>query len=149
MPTKKNKEDAIVETPAENTEAADASTPAEGGSVIESVLTTVAETIGKTAADVVNLVAGAETATPATRTHKRAERIGIVASDKMEKTVTVRVDRLVKHPVYRKYVKRRKKFMAHDETGAKIGDKVRIVETRPLSARKRWRVVEIIQKAEL
>ncbi|HEY2846452.1 MAG TPA: 30S ribosomal protein S17 [Pyrinomonadaceae bacterium] len=75
--------------------------------------------------------------------------MGIVASDKMEKTVTVRVDRVVKHPVYRKYVKRRKKFMAHDETGAKIGDKVRIVETRPLSARKRWRVVEIIQRAEL
>lgn len=81
--------------------------------------------------------------------HKRAERVGIVASDKMTKTVTVRVDRLVKHPVYRKYIKKRKKFMAHDEMGAKIGDKVRIVETRPLSARKRWRVVEIIQKAEL
>ncbi|HMT07156.1 MAG TPA: 30S ribosomal protein S17 [Pyrinomonadaceae bacterium] len=75
--------------------------------------------------------------------------MGIVASDKMTNTVTVRVDRLVKHPVYRKYVKKRKKFMAHDVTGAKIGDKVRIVETRPLSARKRWRVVEIIQKAEL
>jgi small subunit ribosomal protein S17 len=83
------------------------------------------------------------------KVHKRAERIGIVASDKMTKTVTVRVDRVVKHPVYRKYVKKRKKFMAHDEMGAKIGDKVRIVETRPLSARKRWRVVEIIQKAEL
>jgi len=171
MPTKKNTEDEIVETPAENTDAATAETadsPAEdkpkrarkastesaaageeGGSVIESVLTTVAEAIGKTAADVVNVVAGAETAAPKTREHKRAERIGIVASDKMEKTVTVRVDRLVKHPVYRKYVKRRKKFMAHDETGAKIGDKVRIIETRPLSARKRWRVVEIIQKAEL
>ena len=81
--------------------------------------------------------------------HKRAEKVGIVASDKMTKTVTVRVDRLVKHPVYRKSVKKRKKFMAHDETGAKIGDKVRIVETRPLSARKRWRVVEIIQKADL
>jgi small subunit ribosomal protein S17 len=67
----------------------------------------------------------------------------------MTKTVVVRVDRLVKHPVYRKYVKRRKKFMAHDETGAAMGDKVKIVETRPLSARKRWRVVEIIQKAEL
>ena len=80
---------------------------------------------------------------------KRAEKVGIVASDKMTKTVVVRVDRLVKHPVYRKYVKRRKKFMAHDELGAKIGDKVKIVETRPLSARKRWRVVEIIQKAEL
>jgi small subunit ribosomal protein S17 len=83
------------------------------------------------------------------KVHKRAEKVGIVASDKMTKTVTVRVDRLVKHPVYRKYVKKRKKFMAHDEMGAKIGDKVRIVETRPLSARKRWRVVEIIQKAEL
>lgn len=79
---------------------------------------------------------------------KRAERIGIVSSDKMTKTVVVRVDRLIKHPIYRKYVKRRKKFMAHDELGAGIGDKVRIVETRPLSARKRWRVVEIIQKAE-
>jgi small subunit ribosomal protein S17 len=67
----------------------------------------------------------------------------------MTKTVVVRVDRLVKHPVYRKYVKRRKKFMAHVELGAKIGDKVKIVETRPMSARKRWRVVEIVQKAEL
>ena len=80
---------------------------------------------------------------------KRAEKIGVVTSDKMTLTVVVRVDRLVKHPVYRKYVRKRKKFMAHDEKGAKIGDKVRIVETRPMSARKRWRVVEIIQKAEL
>jgi small subunit ribosomal protein S17 len=72
----------------------------------------------------------------------------MVQSDKMTKTVTVRVDRVVKHPMYRKYVKRRKKFMAHDELGAKTGDKVRIIETRPLSAKKRWRVVEIIQKAE-
>lgn len=79
---------------------------------------------------------------------KRAEKIGIVSSDKMTKTVTVRVDRLVKHPVYRKYVKKRKKFMAHDEIGAKIGDKVKIIETRPLSARKRWRVVEILHRAE-
>lgn len=80
---------------------------------------------------------------------KRAEKVGVVASDKMTKTVVVRVDRLVKHPIYRKYIRKRKKFMAHDELGAKIGDKVRIIETRPLSARKRWRVVEIIQKAEL
>ncbi|HEX6623941.1 MAG TPA: 30S ribosomal protein S17 [Pyrinomonadaceae bacterium] len=72
----------------------------------------------------------------------------MVASDKMEKTVVVRVDRLVRHPKYRRYVRRTSKFMAHDEKGATIGDKVRIVETRPLSARKRWRVVEIIQKAE-
>jgi small subunit ribosomal protein S17 len=80
--------------------------------------------------------------------HKRAERIGVVWSDKMTKTVVVRVDRLVKHPMYRKYVKKRKKLMAHNGIGAAEGDKVRIVETRPLSARKRWRVVEIIQKAE-
>src|SRR5262249_20702876 len=92
---------------------------------------------------------GAGASSTVKKSGKRAEKVGIVASDKMTKTVVVRVDRLVKHPVYRKYVKRRKKFMAHDEMGAKIGDKVKIVETRPLSARKRWRVVEIIQRAEL
>ncbi|HEV2704308.1 MAG TPA: 30S ribosomal protein S17 [Pyrinomonadaceae bacterium] len=74
--------------------------------------------------------------------------MGIVASDKMQKTVVVRVDRQIKHPKYRRYVRRTSKFMAHDEKGASVGDKVRIVETRPLSARKRWRVVEILQKAE-
>ncbi len=78
----------------------------------------------------------------------RLQKIGIVASDKMEKTVVVRVDRLIKHPKYRRYVRRTSKFMAHDEKGATIGDKVRIVETRPLSAHKRWRVVEILHKAE-
>ena len=79
---------------------------------------------------------------------KRAEKVGIVWSDKMEKTVVVRAERLVKHRLYHKYMKRRKKFMAHNELGAAEGDRVRIVETRPLSARKRWRVAEIIQKAE-
>ena len=93
--------------------------------------------------------APAEGESTAAKRGKRAEKIGVVASDKMTKTVVVRVDRLVKHPIYRKYVRKRKKFMAHDEMGAKIGDKVKIVETRPMSARKRWRVVEIIQKAEL
>ena len=77
----------------------------------------------------------------------RGEKVGIVTSDKMEKTVVVRVDRLVQHPQYRRYVRRTSKFMAHDEMGAKVGDKVRIIETRPLSARKRWRVVEIVQRA--
>ncbi|HEX8179222.1 MAG TPA: 30S ribosomal protein S17 [Pyrinomonadaceae bacterium] len=76
------------------------------------------------------------------------EKVGVVASDKMQKTVVVRVDRLIKHPKYRRYVRRTSKFMAHNETDATIGDKVRIVETRPLSARKRWRVVEVLQKAE-
>jgi small subunit ribosomal protein S17 len=78
---------------------------------------------------------------------KRSQKVGIVASDKMTKTVVVRVDRLVRHRKYRRYVRRTSKFMAHDELGATIGDRVRIVETRPLSARKRWRVVEIVQKA--
>ncbi len=77
----------------------------------------------------------------------RSQKVGTVASDKMTKTVVVRVDRLVRHPKYRRYVRRTSKFMAHDELGATVGDKVRIVETRPLSARKRWRVIEIVQKA--
>ena len=79
--------------------------------------------------------------------HRRQEKIGLVTSDKMQKTVVVRVERQVQHPKYRRYIRRRKKFLAHDELGAKIGDIVRILETRPLSARKRWRVVEIVQKA--
>lgn len=77
----------------------------------------------------------------------RSQKVGIVSSDKMQKTVVVRVDRLVLHTKYRRYVRRTSKFMAHDELGATIGDKVRIVETRPLSTRKRWRVMEIVQKA--
>ena len=77
----------------------------------------------------------------------RVQKVGTVSSDKMQKTVVVRVDRLVLHPKYRRYVRRTSKFMAHDDLGATTGDRVRIVETRPLSARKRWRVVEIVQKA--
>ena len=80
------------------------------------------------------------------RSH-RSQKVGIVYSDKMQKTVVVRVDRLVLHQRYRRYVRRTSKFMAHDELGATVGDRVRIVETRPLSARKRWRVMEIVQKA--
>lgn len=81
------------------------------------------------------------------RRGNRVQKIGIVTSDKMQKTVLVRVDRLVRHPKYRRYVRRTSKFMAHDDLGSTTGDRVRIVETRPLSARKRWRVVEIVQKA--
>jgi small subunit ribosomal protein S17 len=77
----------------------------------------------------------------------RVQKVGIVSSDKMTKTVVVRVDRLVLHRKYRRYVRRTSKFMAHDDLGSTTGDRVRIVETRPLSARKRWRVVEIVQKA--
>jgi len=124
-------------------------------SVVDNVLNTASSVVSEVAgvvADGVSAVVSAITpdssaADPKSHHSKRAEKIGIVQSDKMTKTVTVRVDRVVKHPVYRKYIKRRKKFMAHDELGATIGDKVRIMETRPLSARKRWRVVEIVQKA--
>ncbi len=85
-------------------------------------------------------------ATTTKRAH-RSQKVGAVTSDKMQKTVVVRVDRLVKHGKYRRYVRRTSSFMAHDELGATVGDKVRIVETRPMSARKRWRVIEIVQKA--
>ena len=88
-----------------------------------------------------------DTTAPDTSRAHRSQKVGTVASDKMQKTVIVRVDRLVRHTKYRRYVRRTSKFMAHDELGATVGDRVRIVETRPLSARKRWRVVEIVQKA--
>ncbi len=116
---------------------------------VASAVETVAETVVEGVSTVVNAVTGSDADSGKKEIHsKRAEKIGIVASDKMTNTVTVRVDRVVKHPMYRKYIKRKKKFMAHDEMGSAIGDKVKIVETRPLSAKKRWRVVEIIQKAE-
>jgi small subunit ribosomal protein S17 len=90
---------------------------------------------------------GAESQKKADSRANRSQKVGTVASDKMTNTVVVRVDRLVRHRKYRRYVRRTSKFMAHDELGATVGDKVRIVETRPLSARKRWRVIEIVQKA--
>lgn len=134
--------------------AASESAEGEGTSVVDTVIDTAASAVNAVtnvvsegAAKLSEVISG-DSSKPASR-GKRAERIGVVASDKMTKTVVVRVDRLIKHPVYRKYVRKRKKFMAHDELGSKVGDKVRIIETRPLSARKRWRVVEIIQKAEL
>ncbi len=74
-------------------------------------------------------------------------RTGVVTSDKMDKTVVVKVEKLVKHPTYKKYIKRRVTYKAHDENNeCGIGDKVTIVETRPLSRDKRWRVREIIEK---
>jgi small subunit ribosomal protein S17 len=78
---------------------------------------------------------------------RRNRKVGLVVSAKMQKTVVVAVQRLVHHPLYRKTIKRTSTFMAHDETGAKRGDRVRIVETRPLSRRKRWRVETILERA--
>ncbi len=79
----------------------------------------------------------------------RKERVGLVVSDKMDKSIVVSIQRQVKHPIYGKFVKKTTKLMAHDETNdARKGDTVRIMETRPLSANKRWRLVEVVERAE-
>ena len=84
-----------------------------------------------------------------TERNRRKERVGLIVSDRADKTVTVAVEALVRHPMYKKRVRRSKKFMVHDEGNeARVGDTVRIVETRPLSARKRWRLANIISRAE-
>jgi small subunit ribosomal protein S17 len=78
----------------------------------------------------------------------RKKRVGTVVSDKMDKTVTVEVERLVSHPIYKKYIRRKAKYHAHDEKNeCRIGDRVLIVECRPLSKQKRWRVKEIVRRA--
>jgi small subunit ribosomal protein S17 len=136
----------------ENTEQSEQQEEQPG--VVESVI----ETVSAAASSVVEAATNAvETATSALglsdetasqgQVGRRAQKVGTVSSDKMTKTVVVNVDRKVMHPKYRRYVRRTSKFMAHDEMTAGIGDKVRIEETRPMSARKRWRVIEIIQKA--
>lgn len=80
----------------------------------------------------------------------RKEYIGKVVSDKMDKTVAVMVESLYQHPEYGKIVKRRKKFMAHDEEGkCHIGDKVKIIETRPLSKTKNWKVIEVLESIQV
>jgi small subunit ribosomal protein S17 len=79
----------------------------------------------------------------------RKEKVGKVTSNKMQKSITIAVNRKVKHPIYGKFLNRTTKFMAHDEKNeAGIGDTVRIMETRPLSKSKRWRLVEIVEKAK-
>jgi small subunit ribosomal protein S17 len=81
--------------------------------------------------------------------NNRKVRTGVVVSDKMDKTIVVAVERLMRHPLYGKIIKRTKKFKAHDENNeCRVGDVVTIMETRPLSRHKRWRLVKIIRKAE-
>jgi small subunit ribosomal protein S17 len=78
---------------------------------------------------------------------RRKEKVGIVTSNKMQKTVVVTVERRFKHPFYKRVIRRSKRFLAHDEKNqCQVGDTVRIEETRPLSARKRWRVIEVVAK---
>lgn len=79
----------------------------------------------------------------------RKQKTGVVVSNKMDKTISVQVERRLMHPIYGKFVKRSKKFFAHDEENScNVGDVVRIMETRPLSKNKRWRLVEIIERAK-
>jgi small subunit ribosomal protein S17 len=81
--------------------------------------------------------------------NRRKERVGLIVSDKADKTVTVAVEALVRHPMYKKRVRRSKKFIVHDERNeASVGDTVRIIETRPFSKRKRWRLANVISRAE-
>jgi len=89
------------------------------------------------------------TETSTTERNLRKERIGVVTSNAMTKSITVTVERKEKHPKYGKFVKKTSKFMAHDEAETcNIGDTVRIMETRPLSKRKCWRVVEVVERAK-
>jgi small subunit ribosomal protein S17 len=82
------------------------------------------------------------------RSTTRKERVGIVVSDKMDKTITVAIERQVKHPIYGKIIKKTTKLMAHDEeNSAHPGDTVRIAEMRPMSRHKRWRLVEVVERA--
>lgn len=83
-----------------------------------------------------------------TQQNRKAEKVGTVVSTKMTKTIVVEVERRVSHPLYKRIIRRRKKFYAHDEqSSAKMGDVVRIVESRPLSKLKRWRLGEVIRRA--
>jgi small subunit ribosomal protein S17 len=87
--------------------------------------------------------------TTAVERNTRKERIGIVKSNKMQKTIVVAVERKMKHPLYGKFIKKTSTFAAHDENGdANIGDRVLIMETRPLSKTKRWRLVQILERAK-
>lgn len=93
--------------------------------------------------------AASTTGAPASERNARKERIGRVTSNKMQKTITVAIDRKVKHPMYGKFMNKTKKLTVHDEKNeCGIGDTVRVMETRPLSKNKRWRLVEIIEKAK-
>lgn len=102
-------------------------------------------------ADPLNLMATAPaeaTAQPAPTVGRRKTRVGTVVSNKMEKSIVVTVVRRVRHPLYKKYFNRTKKYMAHDENNeCGVGDTVRIVETRPLSAHKRWALEQVVEKA--
>jgi len=148
---RKKKEETSVPPSAEAAVTSEAPPAAEvssgAASAGEAVVPEPAVVAAEPSADASAVEAVAPVAESLARRGNRVQKVGIITSDKMQKTVVVRVDRLVLHRTYRRYVRRTTKFKAHDELGAAVGDRVRIVETRPLSAQKRWRVVEILQKA--
>ena len=146
---RKKKDDEPTDTPSapEQAETAQSEAPAEPAAEAAGA-PSAEEQASAAAADSTSAASSGDAkAASSKRRGNRVQKVGTVSADKMQKTVVVRVDRLVLHPKYRRYVRRTSKFMAHDELGATTGDRVRIVETRPLSAKKRWRVVEIVQKA--
>ena len=115
---------------------------------VSSAAETVTETVSAAAETVTNYFASEE-AIEETGRNERKTRVGLVASNKMDKTISVTIERRLQHPIYGKYVKKSKKLIAHDENNeCQIGDLVRIMETRPMSRRKRWRLVSILEKAK-
>ena len=125
-------------------------TVAAAAEAVTETVSTAAEAVTETAATVTNYFASAdaEETTDAGR-NERKTRVGLVASNKMDKTISVEISRRLQHPIYGKFVKKSKKLIAHDEQNeCQIGDLVRIMECRPLSRRKRWRLVEVIEKAK-
>lgn len=143
---RRKKKDEPTDAPAAP-EQAEVAEPVPQEPAAEAAAPTTSETSAAPPPDAGSADAAVEKSVSSKRRGNRVQKVGTVSSDKMQKTVIVRVDRLVLHRKYRRYVRRTSKFMAHDELGATTGDRVRIVETRPLSANKRWRVVEIVQKA--
>ena len=149
---KKDEPTDAPQAPEANEDSVSADAPAAEAAAAETNAAAPTETSASAAAEPVATESGDASAPGNGAINKsgrgnRVQKVGTVSSDKMQKTVVVRVDRQVLHPKYRRYVRRTSKFMAHDELGATVGDRVRIVETRPQSAKKRWRVIEIVQKA--
>jgi small subunit ribosomal protein S17 len=146
---KKDEPTDAPQAPEATEQSASVDAPAAEVSAAETDEASPAETSARAAAEPATSEAGepGNSAVKKSSRGNRVQKVGTVSSDKMQKTVVVRVDRQVLHPKYRRYVRRTSKFMAHDDLGATVGDRVRIVETRPQSAKKRWRVIEIVQKA--
>ena len=137
--------------PQEETQTPVAEQTTETTPVVEEAQQPVAETPTMTEKSAAAVAAKTEATgeEKASERNARKERIGKVTSDKMQKTITVAIERKVKHPLYGKFQKKTKKLTVHDENNdCGIGDTVRVMETRPLSKNKRWRLVEIIEKAK-